>query len=832
MPEISRRRLLGGLAAATGGAAALSLLPPNLRRVAAAQPSKGSIKDIKHVVVIMQENRSFDHLFGTLGGVRGFGDPNAITLSTGKSVFYQPDPQNPDGYLLPWHLDTKATSSQAIPSTSHAWTVQHSAWNGGKMDNWLPAHLAADGAAHGPYTMSYYERADIPFHFALAESFTLCDGYHCSLLGPTWPNRLYLMSANVDPEGTNGGPIISNVVPSPYTWSTYPERLQAAGVSWKLYQEEDDYGTNVLEFFKQYQDAAPGSPLYEKALTIAPYGQFENDARLGNLPTVSWIVPTSYQSEHPAYTPAASANYLATKLEAIASNPELWESTVVVLNYDENDGIFDHVPPPVPPAGTAGEFIDGLPIGGGIRVPCVIISPWTVGGWVASETFDHTSVLQFLEQVTGVTEPNMTAWRRQTFGDLTSALGFSPVRRPFPPLPPTIGEFWQSEYEITNLPAATVPGASQTPPVQEKTRPRVTTAAPAQAAPSGAPGPNPILGTASRLQETFTTARSDFAAGWKGMSFPGTLAAVLNQPVQSPTATHAYVPGVCGGAVAVIDTTTYALVSAIESETNPYGIAATPDGSKIYVTNSGTNVISVIDPSTAKITGSITTGIFPHGIAVSPNGSQAYVANTGPDSGPGGSSSVTVIDVASGTVAGQIAVGEGPMKIAFSPDGTLAYVTCAQGVSIIDTAHGRSRPAAPQLTQPHGVAISPNGASAYVVDSLENRVVVLDAKTGTPRATIPVGLMPWNVAFSSDGTHAYVTNANSDTVSVIDTRTQRVIATVAVGHIPVGIAYNQGMVWVAANTSSTVSVINASNNQVVQTIDIGLSDEPTEIAFA
>lgn len=831
MPDISRRRLLG-LAAATGGAAALSLLPPNLRRAAAAGPVKGSVSDIKHVVVIMQENRSFDHMFGTLGGVRGFGDPSAITLSTGRSVFYQPDPSNPDGYLLPWHLDTRTTSSQAIPSTSHAWTVQHSAWDGGRMDNWLPAHLAADGAAHGPYTMGYYERQDIPFHFALAESFTLCDGYHCSLLGPTWPNRLYLMSASVDPAGTNGGPIISNVIPSPYTWSTYPERLEAAGVSWRLYQEEDDYGTNVLEFFKQYQDAAPGSGLYEKALTIAPYGQFENDARDGNLPTVSWIVPTSYQSEHPAYTPAASANYLSTKLEAIASNRELWESTVVIVNYDENDGLFDHVPPPVPPAGTPGEFIDGLPIGGGIRVPCFIISPWTVGGWVAGETFDHTSVLQFLEKVTGVDEPNITAWRRQTFGDLTSAFGFSPAARPFPPLPATIGQFWQSEYEITNLPAATIPGANQTPPVQEKTRPQGAPAAPATSASPASIGTNPILGTASRLEETFTTARSDFTKGWKGMSFPGTLAAVLDQPVATPTATHAYVPTVCAGAVAIIDTTTYALVSAIESETNPYGIAATPDGTRIYVTNSGTNVVSVIDPSTNKATGSITVGVFPHGVAVSPDGAQAYVANTGPDSGPGGSSTVSVIDVAAGTVSGQIQVGEGPMKIAFTPDGSLAYVTCAQGLSIIDTASGRSRPAAPQLTQPHGVAISPDGSTAYVVDSLENRVVVLEARNGAPRGAVAVGQMPWNVVLSSDGTRAYVTNANSDTVSVIDTRALRVVATVPVGHIPAGVAYLNGNAWVACNTSSTIHVISGSSNQVVQTIDIGLSDEPTEIAFA
>jgi phospholipase C len=206
----------------------------------------------------MQENRSFDHYFGTLPGVRGFADPAAIKLSTGRPVFYQPDPQNPDGYLLPYHLDTHTTNAQAIPSTSHAWAVQHSAWDSGKMDNWLPAHLAADGK-NGPFTMGYYEREDIPFQFALAESFTICDNYHCSVLGPTWPNRLYHMSATIDPLGQNGGPIISNVDPTPYTWKTYPEALTDAGVSWQVYQEVDNYSCNLLEMFASFQNAPVNS---------------------------------------------------------------------------------------------------------------------------------------------------------------------------------------------------------------------------------------------------------------------------------------------------------------------------------------------------------------------------------------------------------------------------------------------------------------------------------------------------------------------------------------------------------------------------------------------
>ena len=166
MPELTRRRLLTAAGATAGAAFAAEFLPPNLRRALASGPPRGSgrLKDIKHVVILMQENRSFDHYFGTLPQVRGFSDPSALTLGTGKSVFYQPDPSNPDGYLLPFHLDTNTTSAQAIPSTSHAWTVQHSAWDNGKMDNWLPAHLAADGK-NGPFTMGYYSRDghSVPF---------------------------------------------------------------------------------------------------------------------------------------------------------------------------------------------------------------------------------------------------------------------------------------------------------------------------------------------------------------------------------------------------------------------------------------------------------------------------------------------------------------------------------------------------------------------------------------------------------------------------------------------------------------------------------------------
>lgn len=468
--KFTRRRLLRSAASVAVAAAAETLMPPNVRRAlaqAAFSQRDGSLRDIRHVVVLMQENRSFDHYFGTLAGVRGFDDPTVLTLSTGRSVFYQPDAVNPLGYLLPFHLDTRATSAQKIPSTSHAWAVQHAAWNRGQMDQWLPAHRKADGA-HGPYCMGYYDRADIPFHFALAETFTLCDAYHCSVMGPTWPNRMYWMTGTVDPEGRGGGPIISNHVPkNGYSWTTYAERLEQAGISWKVYQQKDNFDCNMLENFKVYQQAAKGSPLYLKGMVRDPEGQFEYDAIHDKLPAVSWIIPTSFQSEHPDYMPADGAAFVASKIDAIAANPDVWAKTVFILNYDENDGIFDHVPPPVPPSGTPREFVLGLPIGAGFRVPCILISPWTTGGWVCSQEFDHTSVLQFLERFTGVREPNISPWRRRTFGDLTSAFHFGHAQEKSPALPNTIAALNLAKYESANLPHPIFPTTNQPFPKQE-----------------------------------------------------------------------------------------------------------------------------------------------------------------------------------------------------------------------------------------------------------------------------------------------------------------------------------------------------------------------------
>jgi phospholipase C len=385
------------------------------------QPT-GTIRDVQHVVVFMQENRSFDHYFGSLRGVRGFDDRNALVFQNGDTVFSQP---RGDGFVLPFPV-----ADPCVDDLAHNWSDAHDAWNGGNWDQWIPAKGAA--------TMAYYTRDNLPFHYALADAYTICDAYHCSIMASSNPNRLYLWTGMVDPRGTGGGPIIDNGEPFPgFTWTTYPERLQQAGVSWKVYQEPDNFDDNPLFWFAQYRFALPGNPLRDRGVSYVGdlVSAFQSDVANGTLPRVSWIIAPTLYSEHPPYSPDSGAALTKRLLDALASNRDVFNSTVFILTYDENDGYFDHVPAPVPFPRTPDEFVNGTPIGLGSRVPTILVSPWTRGGRVCSQVFDHTSILRFLERWTGVAESNISQWRRQVCGDLTLAFDFEHPDYSYPNLP-------------------------------------------------------------------------------------------------------------------------------------------------------------------------------------------------------------------------------------------------------------------------------------------------------------------------------------------------------------------------------------------------------------
>jgi len=505
---LSRRRFLQAGAGLVGGALGASALSPRAEAaLATAAPAGSKLTDIEHVVIFMQENRSFDHYFGTLSGVLGFDDPHPQVDATGRSVFEQLDPAALDGSgltLLPFHLDTRFTSAQCLTDVSHGWQDQHFAFANGANNRWLTAHYVTDGVgapliegdvgnvaalqSGGARVMGYHTRADLPFHYALADGFTVCDRYFCSVLGQTNPNRLMMMSATLDLDGTHGGPAIDNSGTN-FSWLTYPERLQKAGIDWYVYRERDDFEDNMLDHFVAYEQ--PGTELHRRGRSYIPDGQLparlRHDVVTGNLPQVSWIVGPTATTEHPDSLPALGAQYTQRILEALTADPKVWAKTLLILTYDENGGFFDHVIPPVPPPGTPGEYLStdyaathaiatldfAGPVGLGFRVPTILISPFTRGGYLSSDTFDHTSILRFLETRFGVEVPNLNAWRRATCGDLTSAINFA--GRPslvMPKLPDTAALLAAAQTECRTLPAPTVPRSQSMPTQEPGVRPR------------------------------------------------------------------------------------------------------------------------------------------------------------------------------------------------------------------------------------------------------------------------------------------------------------------------------------------------------------------------
>lgn len=487
----SRRHFLKLGASAT----AAGLLPLNLRQALAipAHNRTGTIQDVEHVVILMQENRSFDHYFGTLRGVRGYDDPRAEHQPDGTSIFAQRNEQGKA--ILPFRFEVAHTSSACLKSLDHSWKGSQRAWDDWNI--WVPRKT--------PMTMGYFTRAEIPYYYALADAFTICDAYHASIFGPTNPNRLFLFSGTSGlAVGNRGKQAIENVDDgnwsadiahdrpdfTPFNWTTYPERLQKAGVSWKVYQEYDNFGDNPLASFAAFRGVAQNSWQYRNARHIVEGSNaknmqtsegrflveaFEHDVATGRLPQVSWIVPPSALSEHPDAPPGYGEHLISQLMDVFVRHPDVWSKTVFILNYDENDGFFDHVPPPVPAldptagggtVSTQGEAYGAEPVGLGPRVPALMISPWSKGGWVNSQVFDHTSVLRFLEARFGVEAPYITPWRKAVCGDLTSAFDFkNPDARWTSDLPDTAR--YRSQTELScKLPPPVIP-AEQTMPIQE-----------------------------------------------------------------------------------------------------------------------------------------------------------------------------------------------------------------------------------------------------------------------------------------------------------------------------------------------------------------------------
>ena len=387
---------------------------------AASASGAASLSDVKHIVILMQENRSFDHYFGTLSGVARFSDPNALPGVFDQHGYEPGVGVTAAGYTQPFNLQNNPPTENGYDTNDidHSWGGQHNSWNSGAMNSFITSHLATDGDANGPVTMGYFTRSELPFYYALADAFTICDGYHCSVLGPTDPNRLMAFSAWIDPAGVAGGPVITTAsdrlaMTGKLNWETMPEALQKAGVSWKVYGDPTGgLGLDVLPYFQNYSDpfSLTNLELIAKGITPTFPGNFQSDVKSGSLPSVSWIVPPLAECEHPAAPPEWGEYLVQQILNILVSNPDVWAQTVFIVDYDENGGFFDHVRRRRRPGrGTAGEYLTGTlpssadgiagPIGLGFRTPALVISPFSAGGYKYSGTLDHTSATPDRDQV-------------------------------------------------------------------------------------------------------------------------------------------------------------------------------------------------------------------------------------------------------------------------------------------------------------------------------------------------------------------------------------------------------------------------------------------------
>ncbi|QBA19901.1 phospholipase C, phosphocholine-specific [Chryseobacterium indologenes] len=559
---MNRREFLEKSSLLLAGLGTSGVLHPSILKALAIDPAaQSTFYDAEHVVILMQENRSFDHAFGALKGVRGFLDKRAFIKQDGHSVFFQ---KNDEGkYASPARLDLRNTKSTWMSSLPHSWADQQKALNKGKFDQWLQAKASGNKDYKNiPLTLGYYNREDLPFYYQLADAFTIFDQYFCSSLTGTTPNRLFLWSGTLREQ--QNGKVKANVVNENIDydkarqakWKTFPEILEEQNVSWRIYQNEislpkgmsgeqeawlSNFTDNPIEWFSRFnvkfskgyyenipniinylkkeieknpdqkkrleamlaevqEDQVKYHPdnysklsneeknLHEKAFTtnvhdpdywkleigkdengerlVVPEGdvlfQFRKDVEEKKLPLVSWLVAPEHFSDHPG-SPWYGAWYISEVLNILTKDPETWKKTIFIINYDENDGYFDHVLPFAPPVnpsqpvdmnGKEGvEYVDKTQeymsnpslksyekvegtVGLGYRVPMIIASPWTKGGFVNSEVSDHTSVLQFLENFImkkfkkNVHVDHISDWRRAVCGDLTSAFNSSSVKVP------------------------------------------------------------------------------------------------------------------------------------------------------------------------------------------------------------------------------------------------------------------------------------------------------------------------------------------------------------------------------------------------------------------
>ena len=347
----SRRTTLKqlGIAAGAGMGIGTGLLATLGKAFASTNP-------IEHIIILCQENRTFDNYFGYYDGAGQYGVPAGFSVPGG--VF--------GGRTKPYHFPTPITTD-----ISHSWADIHKEWDHGQMDGFYHTD--------GLLTMGYYKSTDLPYYYALARNFTLCGNYFCYLLGPTTPNRMALWS------GTSGGNTSNNVNQGSQNWPTIADLLDQHNVSWKCYNMGIGTGSlegfNGLSFFQKWQHDPRLSHL-----ELDYYADLKN----GSLPQVSFLITESIIAEHPPADIHWGQEAVSKVINALIGS-NAWTSSALILTYDEGGGFFDHVAPPQ---------VDAY--GMGFRVPTLVISPWVKRGLVAGTLYEHSSTLKFIETTFGL----------------------------------------------------------------------------------------------------------------------------------------------------------------------------------------------------------------------------------------------------------------------------------------------------------------------------------------------------------------------------------------------------------------------------------------------
>jgi len=377
---VSRRDALRILGFASGAAALAPWIAScgDGSTAAASSPLRPEDLDIETIVIVMMENRSFDHYFGALSLLEGRpvdGLPSGIALP------------RPDGSLVePFRMDERC-----VADPPHGWESSRRQVNGGANDGFVREHFARvverEGfpPATGDQTLGYHDRSQLPLLYSLADEFALCERWFCSVLGPTWPNRMFLHSAQSNGRMNNAFP--EDLVAG-FTWPTIYDRLGDAGIDWKGY-----FGD--LSFLLLW------GRLRNQTARLVEIETFFDDARSGRLPPVCSVEPNFFgpaaNDDHPPHDFARGQAFLSSVIHAVAQGPQ-WDRSLILVTYDEHGGFYDHVPPPSVDDERAADDFDQL----GVRVPGLVISPYTRPGYVSSKLVEHSSAPAFIEWIFGL----------------------------------------------------------------------------------------------------------------------------------------------------------------------------------------------------------------------------------------------------------------------------------------------------------------------------------------------------------------------------------------------------------------------------------------------